>query len=211
MVNASTQKNPKVTDEELESLREGTKWNKSFSSSLVYLQYIIAFNLYDKDKNGAINLDEFAAILKSLEIVTDEKKISSLVKEVDSNGDGHIDFNEFVNAMTSLLGSTEQDNSLRKWSSYPDDTVEKDSKQKTYTRRLSRHETDELRLCFEKFDKNGDGQISITELKEVMNRLGEKLTENELKEMMNDADTNKDGCIDFEEFKALIPVSDDKK
>ncbi|KAI9274919.1 hypothetical protein EDC94DRAFT_591492, partial [Helicostylum pulchrum] len=179
--------NPKVSDEELKSLRE-------------------AFNLYDKDKNGAINLQEFAEIVKSLEIVTDEKKIQSLVKEVDSNQDGHIDFNEFVNAMTSLLGSTQQDNSLRKWSTYP--IGGDDKKEKTYTRRMSKHESDELRLCFEKFDKNGDGQISVNELKEVMERLGEKLSENELNEMINDADTNKDGFIDFDEFKALIPASD---
>ncbi|GAA5801745.1 hypothetical protein HPULCUR_007197 [Helicostylum pulchrum] len=181
--------NPKVSDEELKSLRE-------------------AFNLYDKDKNGAINLQEFAEIVKSLEIVTDEKKIQSLVKEVDSNQDGHIDFNEFVNAMTSLLGSTQQDNSLRKWSTYP--IGGDDKKEKTYTRRMSKHESDELRLCFEKFDKNGDGQISVNELKEVMERLGEKLSENELNEMINDADTNKDGFIDFDEFKALIPASDTK-
>ncbi|KAG2235520.1 hypothetical protein BDF21DRAFT_404045 [Thamnidium elegans] len=181
--------NPKVSDEELKSLRE-------------------AFTLYDKDKNGAINLQEFADIVKSLEIVTEEKKIQSLVKEVDSNQDGHIDFNEFVNAMTTLLGSTQQDNSLRKWSTYP--IGGDDKKEKTYTRRMSKHETDELRLCFEKFDKNGDGQISVNELKEVMDRLGEKLSENELKEMINDADTNKDGFIDFEEFKALIPASDTK-
>lgn len=153
-------------------------------------------------------MQEFADIVKSLEIVTDEKKIQSLVKEVDSNKDGHIDFNEFVNAMTSLLGSTQQDNSLRKWSTYPIDGDDK--KEKTYTRRMSKHESDELRLCFEKFDKNGDGQISVNELKEVMDRLGEKLSENELNEMMNDADTNKDGFIDFEEFKALIPASDTK-
>ncbi|GAA5809592.1 hypothetical protein MFLAVUS_003003 [Mucor flavus] len=184
------QSSPKVSDEELKSLRE-------------------AFNLYDKDKNGAINLQEFADIVKSLEIVTDEKKIQSLVKEVDSNQDGQIDFNEFVNAMTSLLGSTQQDNSLRKWSTYP--IGGDDKKEKTYTRRMSKHESDELRLCFEKFDKNGDGQISVNELKEVMDRLGEKLSENELNEMMNDADTNKDGFIDFEEFKALIPASDTGK
>lgn len=167
--------------------------------------------MYDTDKNGAINLQEFAGIVKSLDIVTDDKQIQALVKKVDKNNDGHIDFDEFVVAMTNLLGTTaEPVTTLKKWRTYPNDIKgdgadNKKSNGKPYTRRMSRHETDELRLCFENFDKNGDGQISLEELKEVMNGLGEKLTENELKDMMNDADTNNDGYIDFQEFEALMP------
>ncbi|KAG1225382.1 hypothetical protein G6F68_019939 [Rhizopus microsporus] len=74
-----------------------------------------------------------------------------------------------------------------------------------YFRSMSRHEADELKVCFEKFDKNGDGQISEEELKQVMNELGERLTGEEIKDMIKDADTNNDGQISFEEFKGLIP------
>ena len=37
-----------------------------------------------------------------------------------------------------------------------------------------------------------------------MASLGERLTESELDEMMNEADTNHDGEVDFEEFKRMM-------
>ncbi|KAI9260207.1 hypothetical protein BY458DRAFT_516515 [Sporodiniella umbellata] len=74
------------------------------------------------------------------------------------------------------------------------------------SRSMSHHEVEELKKCFEKFDKNGDGQISENELKEVMKDLGENLSDTEIKDMIQEADSNKDGKIDFEEFKKLLPA-----
>lgn len=163
--------------------------------------HIIAFNLYDTEDSGAIDVDQFAKILKSLKIEKEDDKIQSIIKEVDSNHDGQVDFKEFVTAMTSLLDP----NGEPKTSSSSAQNEKKSQNRKSYSRSMSKHETDDLKMCFEKFDSNGDGQISFTELKNLMDGLGDKLTEQELKDMMTDADTNKDGFIDFEEFKALKP------
>ncbi|CAO3610992.1 unnamed protein product [Mucor hiemalis] len=191
MGKTATAKDFKVSDEELTSLKE-------------------AFNLYDTDKNGAIDVKQFADILKSLNITSDDSKLKAIIEKVDKNHNGQIDFEEFVTAMTNVLDSNGEpkDTSLKKWNTHPE-TNTKDKK-RSYTRSLSRHETDDLKLCFEKFDNNGDGQISFEELKDVINGLGDKLTEQELKDMMKDADTNNDGFIDFEEFKALVPKENDQ-
>lgn len=169
--------------------------------------------MYDTNHNGAIDLEQFAKILKSLNIETNDKKISILLDKVDKNHDGEIDFDEFVSAMTHLLTKNEifsEPETLKRWKTHPtpEEQVTNQSKSKDkahYSRRMSTHELDDLKLCFAKFDKNGDGQISRDELKEVMGGLGEKLTDAEIKDMMHDADTNQDGFIDFEEFKALMP------
>lgn len=59
---------------------------------------------------------------------------------------------------------------------------------------------DEVRQIFNKFDKNGDGKISISELKEMMATLGSKTTHDEVKRMMEELDQNGDGFIDLKEF-----------
>lgn len=49
------------------------------------------------------------------------------------------------------------------------------------------------------FDCDGDGKITLDELKEGMkNLLGEKLKKGELEEILGDIDLNKDGNIDFD-------------
>lgn len=49
------------------------------------------------------------------------------------------------------------------------------------------------------FDSNGDGQISLPELREAMKKLmGEQVTNREINEILQDADLNGDGQVDFE-------------
>lgn len=57
---------------------------------------------------------------------------------------------------------------------------------------------EEIRDAFRIFDKDGNGLISANELKQLMANLGEKLTDEELDEMMREADLNGDGHIDYE-------------
>lgn len=56
----------------------------------------------------------------------------------------------------------------------------------------------ELREAFKVFDKDGSGSISKAELKLVMENLGEKLTGEEIDEMMAEADKDGNGEIDYE-------------
>ncbi|XP_061755709.1 calcium-binding protein 2 isoform X1 [Nerophis ophidion] len=63
----------------------------------------------------------------------------------------------------------------------------------------------ELRDAFKEFDSNGDGQISLTELREAMKKLmGEQVTNREINEILRDADLNGDGLVDFEEFVRMM-------
>ncbi|XP_068181867.1 calcium-binding protein 2 isoform X1 [Antennarius striatus] len=63
----------------------------------------------------------------------------------------------------------------------------------------------ELRDAFREFDSNGDGQISLVELREAMKKLmGEQVTNREINEILRDVDLNGDGLVDFEEFVRMM-------
>jgi len=60
----------------------------------------------------------------------------------------------------------------------------------------------DIAALFRQHDKNGDGSIDRNELFEVMKRVG--LSEAECENMFIEADLNKDGVIQYEEFVAWI-------
>lgn len=55
---------------------------------------------------------------------------------------------------------------------------------------------------FKRFDANGDGKISSSELSDTLKTLG-SITDDEIKRMMAEIDTDGDGSISFEEFTAF--------
>ena len=63
-------------------------------------------------------------------------------------------------------------------------------------------------LLFKVFDKNGDGMIDAEELKDIMANFGEKMSEDEIMDMIKAVDVNQDGKIDIEggSFFAVIEV-----
>jgi len=63
---------------------------------------------------------------------------------------------------------------------------------------------EDIRKVFNLFDDDNTGKITHRNLKRVANELGETMTEAELSEMIERADTDNDGEISFEEFYAVM-------
>ena len=55
----------------------------------------------------------------------------------------------------------------------------------------------ELRHAFRLFDSDGDGFITMEDLKRVMRNCGESLSETELNNMFTKADINRDNLVDM--------------
>ena len=66
---------------------------------------------------------------------------------------------------------------------------------------LSKTERDGLAKVFKAFDKNGDGKLSMQEVKEgYLEHYGKVMSDEEVETMFNAVDTDKSGFIDYSEF-----------
>ena len=55
-----------------------------------------AFEIFDKDKDGYITAKELIQVMKSLNQDPSEQEINEMIKQVDLDNNGRIDFNEFA-------------------------------------------------------------------------------------------------------------------
>ncbi|VFQ65303.1 unnamed protein product [Cuscuta campestris] len=133
-----------------------------------------AFNLFDKDGDGCITLEELAAVIRSSPDHQNpsEEVLQEMINEADADGNGTIEFPEFLNLMAKKIKETDAE--------------------------------EELKEAFKVFDKDQNGYISPTELRNVMINLGEKLSEEDVEEMIQEADLDGDGQVNFDEFVKMM-------
>ena len=56
----------------------------------------------------------------------------------------------------------------------------------------------EMRDAFRAFDQNGDGVISVSEMRQAMLKMGQKLSDAELEAIIRDVDKDGDGFVNYE-------------
>ncbi|KAK3417463.1 calmodulin-like protein 11 [Eucalyptus grandis] len=138
------------------------------------LEFKEAFCLSEKDGDACMTLEEFAAIIQSLDHSPSKKELQDMIdKAAAADGNGVIEFAKFLGLMA-------------------------------YNIKEAADEEEELKEAFKVFDKDQDGYISPSELRHVMINLGEKLTEEEVQQMISEADLDGDGQVGFEEFVKLM-------
>ncbi|KAK0174828.1 hypothetical protein PV327_010552 [Microctonus hyperodae] len=59
-----------------------------------------AFRLYDREGNGYITTDVFREILSEIDENLTDDELDMMIDEIDADGSGTLDFEEFVEAMT---------------------------------------------------------------------------------------------------------------
>ncbi|CAH0044218.1 unnamed protein product [Clonostachys solani] len=148
-----------------------------------------AFSLFDKDGDGEITTKELGTVMRSLGQNPSESELQDMINEVDADNNGTIDFPEFLTMMARKMKDTDSEEEIReafKVCGYDRD----DAVLKADMRQV--------------FDRDNNGFISAAELRHVMTSIGEKLTDDEVDEMIREADQDGDGRIDYNEFVQLM-------
>lgn len=130
-----------------------------------------AFNLCDHDKNGTICSSEIGLVLRALGFNPTEREVKDIVDEIDKNKSGRIEYNEF-----------------------------RDYYLKYKNKHKNKNMKEEIMCAFKFFDKNGNGYIEAKEIKEILRKLGDNTTDEQIKQMIEVADVDKDGQINYAEF-----------
>ena len=63
------------------------------------------FDLVDKDHGGSISSTELAELMSTLGINASQEEIRAMVAEIDADGNGDIDFDEFVAVMSRKVNA----------------------------------------------------------------------------------------------------------
>jgi len=66
------------------------------------------------------------------------------------------------------------------------------------------NDEDMIRMAFRVLDKDGSGTISAKSFTHLMTHIGDKLSLEECQEMINEADKDGDGVLNYEEFVKML-------
>mmetsp|Transcript_31619 Transcript_31619/g.50483 ORF Transcript_31619/g.50483 Transcript_31619/m.50483 type:complete len:190 (-) Transcript_31619:573-1142(-) len=146
-----------------------------------------AYSVFDKDGDGEVTEREFAHVMKCLGQNHTEEEISAMFEQVDTDGSGMIDFEEFLDFLKIMeTGSYKMGSGSKVENNYD----------------LSISEN--WAYAFRIFDLDGDGFITPSELRQVLTNMGETLSEAEVCEMINEVDADGDGKLNMDEFVGVM-------
>ena len=137
-------------------------------------QYKLAFNHFDRDGSGCIDVEELRQVFALISIFPDEEELEELVCEFDSNQNGNLEFPEFV----SMLETKEGNDALSR---------------ATLIKAFQALDSDASGFI------SSDELMSY-----MMRVRSPGFNDNHAQEMMVAADANGDGEIDYEEFSQFL-------
>jgi calcium-binding protein CML len=166
-------------------LQEDRASISSSSGSMDSSELRRVFQMFDKNGDGQITKKELGESLRNLGIYIPDDELDATMGKIDANGDGCVDVEEFGMLYRSIVGEGHADG-------------DGDG--------AGRDEEEDMREAFNVFDQNGDGYITVEELRSVLSSLGLKQgrTAEDCRRMISKVDADGDGRVDFTEFKQMM-------
>merc|ERR1711959_414923 len=139
---------------------------------------------------------------------SEKQEIKEAFDLFDTDGSGNIDVKELTIAMKAL-GCEPKPGEIEKMIAEVDDDgggeIGFDEFLKMMTNKiLNKDPKDDMIKAFRLFDDDQTGSVSLKNLKRVAKESNQILDDDELQEMLNDADKDGDGVLNEEEFLTMM-------
>ncbi|GAB0089023.1 troponin C [Sergentomyia squamirostris] len=134
-----------------------------------------AFQMFDITKSGFIDTLKIATILTSMGQPYDKNELERLIKENDPEDTGKVNIDGFSKIAGPFL--------------------EEDDAESTHQ---------ELKEAFRLYDREGNGYITTSTLKEILAALDDKLSSADLDGIIAEIDTDGSQTVDFDEFMEMM-------
>ena len=143
-------------------------------SSTELAEFREIFDLVDKDKGGSISSEELAELMATLGINASRDEIHAMVSEIDEDGNGEIDFDEFVQVMSRKVNAD-----------YTSDQVKRAFR------------------TFALGAPSGMVSLDAIK-EALMNHCTEKLDKDQVEELVAQLETTADGLLNYEEYVEMM-------
>ena len=134
-----------------------------------------AFDLFDTDKSGEIDVNELKQALMNLGIDTKNQTLQNMLADIDKNGNANIDFDEFIDMMTAKMSDKDTREDLEKVFELfigDDDTDKIDIRHlKRVCKELNENMSDEeLNEMIVRADSDRDGKVTFEDFYAIMTK-----------------------------------------
>jgi calmodulin len=152
------------------------------------------FEIGDTNGDGVLQPAELAKLLKLTGFNLESGAILDIVQAADVDGDGLIQYDEFVPIVRDMLANPP---AAKKG---PEGANPNLDFQKLKANELEAYLTQLFKIA----DANGDGVLQPTEYVQLMRLSGLKFSDDMILQGLTEADTNQDGVIDYAELVAYF-------
>ncbi|OWZ09408.1 FK506-binding protein 1 [Phytophthora megakarya] len=144
------------------------------------------FAHYDTDASGSINTTEMHKLFTNLGEQLTLNNVRELIKSVDTDGNGEVDFDEFLHLLRKQQDKNQYSVSL------------------TLALLFGPKELTKLKQQFMVLDLDNSGAIDENELQQFVKKLGRQEEEFDLVAMLREVDDDGSGTIGFNEFLQIV-------
>ena len=160
------------------------------------------FLQYDEDESGALDRKEFKRCLSEA-LGLSKKEVRKVLEEADDNGDGVLEYREFMPTMVQVMHAIQAKASAQATAREQDEKATAEAEHQLL-HGMSKEELESLMSSiFEMADEDGSGTLSRKEFVECLSNAKLGLSRKEINLVLSEVDADGDGNVSYQEFAPL--------